>query len=65
MANNPDVICYPLPDLPEGLEWKTLGRWIDFYNAGIPLEMDREAFLDFSRFPPQLQISVGKRGTQE
>ena len=57
MDKIPVVIGYPLPDLPEGLEWRILGRWIDFHNAGIELETDREASLDFSQSPPRLRIS--------
>ncbi|MFZ0722747.1 MAG: hypothetical protein WAM99_17970, partial [Xanthobacteraceae bacterium] len=40
------VIGVPLPTAPPGFQWRSLGRWIDFHNAGSAPEMGRKASSD-------------------
>ena len=46
IQNSKVVIGVPLPTAPPGFQWRSLGRWIDFHNAGSAPEMGRKASSD-------------------
>jgi hypothetical protein len=59
------VIGVPLPILPEGLEWKTLGSWIELRSAGTLPELGPGAYLDQTgRLRPPDQTTPGNSNSE-
>jgi hypothetical protein len=65
MTKISELIGVPLPKLPSGYRWQTLGRWTDYCNAGTLPEIHLQAYPDLIFQLQQLQKSAPRTPDNE